>query len=98
LQRYIEAQLAARLGKQVDEGQQRLSRQQQEELELYRLPEGLQVRCNMLYSMSDVLQQVEAVLGGQVGTVKWAYVAAAAAAAGRGFALHVLPCWQGTVS
>lgn len=43
MQRYIESQLAARLGKQVDEGQQRLSRQQLEELELYRLPEGLQV-------------------------------------------------------
>jgi hypothetical protein len=45
LQRYIESQLAARLGKQVDEGRQRLSRQQQEELELYKMPEGLEVRC-----------------------------------------------------
>jgi hypothetical protein len=45
LQRYIESQLAARLGKEVDEGRQRLSRQQQEELELYKMPEGLEVRC-----------------------------------------------------
>jgi hypothetical protein len=52
LQRYIESQLAARLGKEVDEGRQRLSRQQQEELELYKMPEGLEVRCyNMLSNM-----------------------------------------------
>jgi hypothetical protein len=52
LQRYIESQLAARLGKEVDEGRQRLSRQQQEELELYKMPEGLEVRCyNMLRNM-----------------------------------------------
>lgn len=46
MQRYVEQQLAARLGKSVDDLEQKLSKQEQEELELYRLPEGLQVRKN----------------------------------------------------
>lgn len=58
MQRYIESQLAARLGKQVDEGQQRLSRQQQEELELYRLPEGLQASLTQEVSLPGMMTAI----------------------------------------
>eukprot|EP00879_Flechtneria_rotunda_P026785 GHRR01028609.1.p1 GENE.GHRR01028609.1~~GHRR01028609.1.p1 ORF type:complete len:179 (+),score=60.92 GHRR01028609.1:316-852(+) len=44
MQMFVERELARRLGRSVDENEQKLSKQQQEELELYRLPEGLQVR------------------------------------------------------
>eukprot|EP00879_Flechtneria_rotunda_P029117 GHRR01031385.1.p1 GENE.GHRR01031385.1~~GHRR01031385.1.p1 ORF type:complete len:166 (+),score=64.79 GHRR01031385.1:316-813(+) len=45
MQMFVERELARRLGRSVDENEQKLSKQQQEELELYRLPEGLQRWC-----------------------------------------------------
>jgi len=43
MQQYIERELARRTGKRVDDGEQQLTKQQLEELELYKVPEALQV-------------------------------------------------------
>lgn len=43
MQQFVERELAKRLGKSVDGSEQKLTKQEQEELELYKLPEGFQV-------------------------------------------------------
>lgn len=43
MQQFVERELAKRLGKSVDGSEQKLTKQEQEELELYKLPDGFQV-------------------------------------------------------
>eukprot|EP00878_Enallax_costatus_P036735 GHUV01041281.1.p1 GENE.GHUV01041281.1~~GHUV01041281.1.p1 ORF type:complete len:156 (+),score=42.55 GHUV01041281.1:342-809(+) len=43
MQQFVERELAKRLGKAVDGSEHKLSKQEREELELYKLPEGFQV-------------------------------------------------------
>jgi hypothetical protein len=43
MQQFVERELARRLGRSVDEGEQKLSKQEREELELYQIPAGLKV-------------------------------------------------------
>jgi hypothetical protein len=44
MKKYVERELAKRLGRSIDEGEQALSQAELEEQELYRMPEGLEAR------------------------------------------------------
>jgi len=43
MEQFVERELARRLGKTVDEGEQQLTKLEQRERELYRMPEGFEV-------------------------------------------------------
>lgn len=43
MEQFVERELARRLGKAVDEGEQHLSKQERQERELYQMPEGFEV-------------------------------------------------------
>lgn len=43
MEQFVERELARRLGKTVDEGEQQLTKQEQRERELYQMPEGFEV-------------------------------------------------------
>jgi hypothetical protein len=45
MEQFVERELARRLGKTVDEGEQKLTKQERQERELYQMPEGFEVSC-----------------------------------------------------
>lgn len=58
MQQFVEQELAKRLGKSVDGSELKLSKQELEELELYKLPDGFQVSSGPCGCIVDSLSDV----------------------------------------
>lgn len=48
MEQFVERELAKRLGKSMEDGQQNLTKHEKQELELYQMPEGFEVRAHAL--------------------------------------------------
>lgn len=52
MQKYVEREMARRRGVELDEGEKKMSKAELEEMELYKVPEGLQVRAAALWRLA----------------------------------------------
>jgi ribosomal protein S6E (S10) len=58
MQQFVERELAKRLGKSVDGSELNLSKQEREELELYKLPDGFQVKLTQDVSLPGMMTAI----------------------------------------